>query len=544
MCCEKKKNTHYFSSQLVCIQLYGEKHEKEQFHRKDPWLIYATTQEIFRYDMAHSKAFLLQKNLSSVKGLAVDYEGRRVFWTESGTSTQPAVFLSKADATLATKETVAMFGLKSPCGLAYDPMQENLYISDSALPAILVCRTTQAPPIRLSSRVSAAFSPAPNPASNEVSSSLGQGLDLGLDSFCMDVYDAKVVSSPTDLSLDHINGYLYWIDLGPRPQIVHGRADGTRFEYRGKQSRMRGSESEAPRALVATRLLRPSSLSLDLPTQTLFWLDSGLDVIESVGLDGGNRRVVHTTFNQRPSAVLVFEDRILWAIGRPPSIVQSDRTDMMDFQELLALEDDVNAMAILHSGLEKTNRSSNSCEAKTCTGLCLLGPGGLANCACPIPQDLNSRTESCAEINSGSSILYGAYKDEIIALSLSRYSSLSPLALRTQDMKDVYALAHLPLSGNLLFTSFEAAEGDAGKSTIYRLSRLSRNTGRVTSRVLVEDAGTVDSLAVDEVGRLIYWVDRQKESIEVASLDGQYRSRLVREDIRKPYAIALDPALG
>ena len=83
------------------------------------------------------------------------------------------------------------------------------------------------------------------------------------------------------------------------------------------------------------------------------------------------------------------------------------------------------------------------------------------------------------EINSGSSILYGAYKDEIIALSLSRYSSLSPLALRTQDMKDVYALAHLPLSGNLLFTSFEAAEGDAGKSTIYRLSRLSRNTGWV-----------------------------------------------------------------
>ncbi|RUS84978.1 hypothetical protein EGW08_007223 [Elysia chlorotica] len=517
---------------VVLLQLWA--FTLGQVRGENASVIYATQHQIAILDTAQSKVTVLQNKLNSVQALAVDYEGRRMFWTESGGTVQSAVFMAKFDVAMATKKTVAMFGLKNPSGLAFDPRQKNLYISDSALPAILACRT-QAPPLTPSSARGPAFGPVPN----QSASSVGGVFDLSMDFVCVDVYNAPILQRPMDLALDHTNGYLYWIDLGQTPQIVRGQADGI---IDGQLSG-RGFKSQKPSALVSTRLMRPCSLSLDIPSQTLFWLDSGLDVIESIGLDGRNRKVIHSTENQRPSALVVVGDRILWAIGRPPSIRQTDlQRNGVEVRKVHGLEDDVTAMAALQQSIDTVPRS-NACLSKPCTRLCLLGHNGSSVCACPDGHILSDRNGKCTP-NNDAPILYAAYKDEILALSLARYGTLSPHTVRTSEMRNVYALEHLPVSGGILFTSFEARQGGLGKSTIYRLSGSPNTNGPWRSTVLVDGAGTVDCLVVDELGRLIYWVNRQKEIIEVASIDGQFRSRLMAEDIKKPYAIALDTAMG
>nr|XP_026693170.1 prolow-density lipoprotein receptor-related protein 1-like isoform X2 [Ciona intestinalis] len=54
----------------------------------------------------------------------------------------------------------------------------------------------------------------------------------------------------------------------------------------------------------------------------------------------------------------------------------------------------------------------------------------------------------------------------------------------------------------------------------------------------------VDGLAVDWIGRNIYWSERDKNTIEVSKLDGSFRKVLVRSGLEEPQAIALLPDKG
>ncbi|XP_058055099.1 prolow-density lipoprotein receptor-related protein 1 [Anopheles bellator] len=50
-----------------------------------------------------------------------------------------------------------------------------------------------------------------------------------------------------------------------------------------------------------------------------------------------------------------------------------------------------------------------------------------------------------------------------------------------------------------------------------------------------------EGLAVDWVGRNLYWCDKGLDTIEVSRLDGRYRRVLINSELQKPRAIALDP---
>lgn len=50
-----------------------------------------------------------------------------------------------------------------------------------------------------------------------------------------------------------------------------------------------------------------------------------------------------------------------------------------------------------------------------------------------------------------------------------------------------------------------------------------------------------ESLAVDWVGRNLYWTDYVLETIEVSKLDGSHRTVLVSENVTNPRGLVLDP---
>lgn len=55
---------------------------------------------------------------------------------------------------------------------------------------------------------------------------------------------------------------------------------------------------------------------------------------------------------------------------------------------------------------------------------------------------------------------------------------------------------------------------------------------------------TPGGIAVDWVGRNLYWSDSRLKRLEVAMLDGRYRKHLVKTDLGHPAAVALNPRLG
>lgn len=50
-----------------------------------------------------------------------------------------------------------------------------------------------------------------------------------------------------------------------------------------------------------------------------------------------------------------------------------------------------------------------------------------------------------------------------------------------------------------------------------------------------------EGIAVDWVGRKIYWTDRYPGKIEVSELDGRNRAVLISENVQRPRAIVVHP---
>lgn len=61
---------------------------------------------------------------------------------------------------------------------------------------------------------------------------------------------------------------------------------------------------------------------------------------------------------------------------------------------------------------------------------------------------------------------------------------------------------------------------------------------------VVDQLGTPDGIAVDYVGRNLYWTDRTSNRIGVSKLDGSFRKTLVYQNLYGPADIVLDMENG
>lgn len=61
-----------------------------------------------------------------------------------------------------------------------------------------------------------------------------------------------------------------------------------------------------------TGLQWPNGLTLDLASQTLYWVDAGFDRIESSNSNGTNRRVLTTSYIFHPFGIDIFRGRLYW----------------------------------------------------------------------------------------------------------------------------------------------------------------------------------------------------------------------------------------
>ena len=55
---------------------------------------------------------------------------------------------------------------------------------------------------------------------------------------------------------------------------------------------------------------------------------------------------------------------------------------------------------------------------------------------------------------------------------------------------------------------------------------------------------SAEGLAIDWISRNMYFTDSETRTIEVASLNGQYRKTLIQSHISNPRGIAVDPIDG
>ena len=101
-----------------------------------------------------------------------------------------------------------------------------------------------------------------------------------------------------------------------------------------------------------------------------------------------------------------------------------------------------------------------------------------------------------------------------------------------QNLRNVVALDFDFVNNDIYFC-------DVSAKTIFK----SKVGSEERTNIIRHDANGLEGMAVDWVGRKLYWLDRHTQHLSVSELDGRYR-RALKTDIDDPRAIAVHPGVG
>ena len=186
---------------------------------------------------------------------------------------------------------------------------------------------------------------------------------------------------------------------------------------------------------------------------------------------------------------------------------------------------------------QKAGTSACSTNNGGCSHLCLASPTG-HTCSCPTGiKLLDNRT--CAD--SSNQLLLLAKRYDLIQISLDTpdfTETVIPfdinLDMEEKDFKEFSSVAidYDPVDGFVYWSDQNHG--------IFR----SMLNGSEAENIISHEINHPDGLAVDWLGRNIFWIDTGNDRIEVAKLDGSSRRILISRDLDEPRDIALDPLNG
>ncbi|KAA0193938.1 hypothetical protein HAZT_HAZT000341, partial [Hyalella azteca] len=109
----------------------------------------------------------------------------------------------------------------------------------------------------------------------------------------------------------------------------------------------------------------------------------------------------------------------------------------------------------------------------------------------------------------------------------------SQYMLMQQDLRNVVALDFDVKNEEIFFA-------DVSAKVIYKAKINSTDK----EEVIKHDSHGLEGLAVDWIGRKIYWLDRHTKHLDVAEMDGRNRLTIKNDGINDPRAIAVHPGIG
>nr|XP_012143749.1 PREDICTED: vitellogenin receptor [Megachile rotundata] len=399
--------------------------------------------------------------------VAVSVDADHVYWSDIQDGVE-AITKSQEDGT--HREVIVTTGLKSPDDIAVDWVTGNIYFTDSGYMHIGVC-------------------------SND-------------GNYCtILIRDRK--EKPRGLALLPSNGIMYWSEWGAKSRIL-----------------MSGMDGKNSSALIVDSLEWPNSLSIDYASNRLYWVDSKLKIIESVGLDGSDRRIVLRGIAKRPFSLAVFEDKLYWSDWMSNTIQSCDKYTGKDWNILVDTNSTIYGIHIYHSVLKP--KMHNPCNARPCSELCLLNSEKSYTCACAVDKELNTDHRTCRAIKKEMRLIISTgsrfidYHHELLG---------KPKMKISDALKDVTAIAYNPRTGGM-FAS------DQLKDKVFHFDI---NDGNLDAKVSLENK-ILGGMDYDYVGNNLYFSDIKQKTIEVHSMHTVQKTIFYFQE--EPHDIALAPEEG
>ena len=456
----------------------------------------------------------------SPRGLALDMQGGRMYWTDQG-----ARKIWRADLDGSQVEGLITFGLISPVGLALDVDAGKIYWTDSG--------------------------------SNKI-----QRADL--DGSRVENIVSLGLHSPEGLALDTDGGKIYWTDYGTN-KIQRGNLDGSQVED-----------------LVTTGLSSPEGLALDVKAGKIYWADYSTDKIQRANLDGTDVEDLVTTGLSIPKglALDVEAGKIYWTDSGSNKIQRGD-LDGTDVEDLLtselraplglaldspvaSLTPDPFSVTFSRDGSKHrfTVQASEAIDVVAnptgTTPRILVAESSSSFNECPAePEDRMTR-------QNGQTVYLAGCGPGQAALELRRASDQAVLRTYTfnvsgavkmywidadsrkiqranldgSNVEDLVTGLNLPLGIALDVAGGKMYWTDKGTDIIHRADLDGSNV-----EDLVTGLREPRRVALDLAGGKIYWADATTDKIQRADLDGSHIEDLVT-GLAEPRGLALDVSGG
>uniref|UniRef100_H2LL78 Low density lipoprotein receptor-related protein 2b n=1 Tax=Oryzias latipes TaxID=8090 RepID=H2LL78_ORYLA len=195
-----------------------------------------------------------------------------------------------------------------------------------------------------------------------------------------------------------------------------------------------------------------------------------------------------------------------------------------------------------------------------CSDGCIQSPFG-AQCTCPPGFQLLNDSKTCDDINE--CLIPGFCSQQCYNERGTFRCHCSDGYLLEPDGRTCKAAVLLVAKRSQIIANKLNQEPPESRPVVSGLSIVTVDFDRVTSKIYWADAsqkkiwssyqnGTdkkevfsglmvPESIAVDWVGRNLYWTDSDLECIEVSTLDGRFRKVLLNTNVTSPRGLALDP---
>ncbi|XP_011296732.1 vitellogenin receptor [Fopius arisanus] len=175
---------------------------------------------------------------------------------------------------------------------------------------------------------------------------------------------------------------MYWSDWGSVPHI--------------STSGMNGNSRST---LVTDNLGWPNGLTIDYPHARLYWVDAKLKIVQSLKLDGSDRRTVHHTALTHPFSIAILDEKLFWSDLRRKSIHHCNKLTGRDEKTLLKESNEIYGIHIHHPVLKP--KLYNPCSSASCEEICLLAADrNHYTCACGLDEELGFDGKSCIRIKN------------------------------------------------------------------------------------------------------------------------------------------------
>jgi len=450
-----------------------------------PYILFANRKDIRLLELTDNRkraaTNIIVKNLEDAAALDYFLEKSRVCWSEINREVIRCANIDPRVKGKVEKDNIVTTGLVKPEGLACDWVGNKIYWTDSDTKRIEVAGLS--------------------------------GLETDRSVLIWDDLDL-----PRAISVAPEEGLMFWTDWGEYPRIERCGMNG---------------DLTTRKVLVDSDIVWPNGLTLDYNDKRLFWLEAKLGYIASTDWEGNNRKTIFVGDKQtlpQPFAITMSSDALFWTDWETNSIYSYNIT--LDHVEKVKVRRKLSPMDIRVFEPTRQPKSSSPCQTSNggCSHLCLAAPyPPRFSCRCPTGYKLvNSST--CATTNSA--ILLVAARDSIIKVSLDT-PDYTDRVVTLNSVVNSIAIDYDPVDGRVYWTDLEDNQKQSIRSASLGLPHDEND-------VVTRDVDHPDGVAVDWMGRNLFWTDSGTDRIEVSKLDGNSRRVIISEDLDEPRSIVLD----